>query len=86
VPIWCLGDFVILAMPPDLLIFFVCFAGAIALFSATFGQGDGPIFLDNVACIGNESKLAECQHLGIASHNCTHTKDAAVVCPGEIHT
>jgi len=56
--------------------------GAIALFSATFGQGDGPIFLDNVACIGNESKLAECQHLGIASHNCTHTKDAAVVCPG----
>ena len=39
-----------------------------------------------MACIGNESKLSECRHLGIASHNCTRTEDAAVVCPGEMHT
>ena len=61
-------------------------SGAIALRSATFGQGGGPIFLDNVVCTGNESKLAQCQHPGIArSQYCTHSEDAGVICPGKIH-
>ena len=59
-------------------------ASAIALPSATFGRGDGPIFLDSVVCMGDESSLAECQHQGVASHDCSHSEDAGVVCPGEI--
>ena len=58
--------------------------GAIALSSATYGQGGGPIFLDNVVCTGNESNLAQCQHLGIANHNCFHSDDAGVICPGKV--
>jgi len=64
----------------------LCSTGAspIALPSATFGQGDGPIFLDSVECTGDESSLAECQHQGVASHDCSHSEDAGVVCPGGI--
>ena len=57
--------------------------GAIALSEATFGQGDGPIYLDDVRCTGSETRLADCQHRGIASHDCSHSEDAGVICPGE---
>ena len=59
------------------------FSEAIALDLATFGQGDRPIHLDEVACMGNETRLAECQHLGNVSHDCTHIEDAGVICQGE---
>ena len=61
----------------------ICFTGAVSLHSATFGQGDGPIYLDSVMCMGNESNLTECQHQGIGSHDCTHSEDAGAVCPSE---
>ena len=52
----------------------------IALTEATYGQGQGPILLDNVQCNGDESSLQECPHLGVGNHNCGHHEDASVIC------
>ena len=48
--------------------------------SAYFGAGAGAIYLANVACTGNEARLADCSHRGIGQHYCRHQEDAGVVC------
>ncbi|XP_067052699.1 deleted in malignant brain tumors 1 protein-like isoform X2 [Acropora muricata] len=45
-----------------------------------YGEGKGQIWLDELACAGNESNLGQCLHNGWGSHDCTHQQDAGVVC------
>ena len=50
--------------------------------SSYFGQGSGGIFLQNLACSGNELMLINCSHSGIGVHSCSHSEDAGVICLG----
>ena len=54
--------------------------GATSFSRARFGQGRGPIFLDEVRCVGTESRLDDCSTIPIGSHDCLHSEDAGVRC------
>ncbi|NXH73287.1 DMBT1 protein, partial [Hydrobates tethys] len=51
-----------------------------ALFGAAFGQGSGPIWLDEVTCAGTEAALSLCRARSWGSHNCNHREDAGIEC------
>ena len=48
---------------------------------ASFGQGNGPVFLSNVGCTGNESSLLNCSNQGIGVVYCLDFNDVGVICP-----
>lgn len=54
--------------------------GSQAVVRAGFGQGTGSIWLDQVACTGTESTLADCPANPIGTHDCSHFEDAGVRC------
>ena len=52
-------------------------------YTAHFGAGSGPIWMDGVQCREDQESLADCQHLGWGSHDCSHFEDAGVCCERE---
>ena len=60
-------------------------SGSIAFTHAHYGQGSGPIHLDNVRCAGSEQRLIDCIHINNTSGpDCTHSEDASVACQQSI--
>ena len=54
-----------------------------ALPRATTGEGNGPIWLTDVECAGNETSITDCENPGWKQWNfktCFHDEDAGVVC------
>ncbi|XP_014393776.1 PREDICTED: neurotrypsin, partial [Myotis brandtii] len=47
---------------------------------AYFGEGSGPVLLDEVRCTGNELAIEECPKGSWGEHNCGHGEDAGVSC------
>ena len=58
--------------------------GAIAFPFALFDPGVGLIFLDDTDCIGNETRLEQCETFGeIGDSNCFHSEDVSILCPSK---
>ncbi|KAM6467301.1 T-cell differentiation antigen CD6 [Liasis olivaceus] len=55
-----------------------CGSAIQALNGSHFRKGTGPIHLDEVKCLGNESYLWDC--LSETNHDCGHKEDAGVIC------
>ena len=56
------------------------YGAAQSLGSAFFGEGDSQVWLDDVACSGQENRLDECWHRRWGLENCGHGEDAGVSC------
>ncbi|KAI8514428.1 scavenger receptor [Branchiostoma belcheri] len=50
--------------------------------NAYFGQGRGPVYMDDLQCNGNENSLFNCSYPGWTIHdsNCNHDQDVGVGC------
>ena len=63
--------------------------GAIARFNAFFGQGSGPIWLDDLLCAGSEQRLVDCPvstgGIGMIDFCNGHADDAGVTCQERKH-
>lgn len=49
--------------------------------NARYGQGAGPIAINNVRCIGTEARIGLC-NFAVGAGTCDHSHDAGVACNG----
>ncbi len=54
--------------------------GATVLPNSAFGEGSGPVVLDNLMCNGLENRLFDCSHAGLERTSCSHNQDAGIAC------
>ena len=40
----------------------------------------GPVLIDETRCVGDETRLINCRHNGIGTHNCGHSQDVGLRC------
>ena len=59
-------------------------SGGHKLISGEAGPGQGPIWMNNVGCIGNETHIERCTFDGWGKHDCLHREDAAVFCDSKL--
>ncbi|XP_077989453.1 scavenger receptor cysteine-rich domain-containing protein DMBT1-like [Glandiceps talaboti] len=50
--------------------------------SSDIKPGNGPIWLDNVMCLGQEKSLMECHSTFWGDNDCNHNKDVVIRCKG----
>lgn len=46
------------------------------------GGGQGPVWLDDVQCLGAEGDVGDCRHAPWLKNNCAHAQDAGLCCWG----
>ncbi|CAL4064347.1 unnamed protein product, partial [Meganyctiphanes norvegica] len=49
----------------------------------TFGKGEGPVWLDDLQCVGTERTIEECLHLPWGQNNCDHTENLGLQCTAQ---
>ena len=59
----------------------ISYTGSYPLYGAAYGQGTGPIWLDDLRCNANtNTRLTDCPANAVGVHNCDHSEDAGVLC------
>lgn len=48
--------------------------------NAAYGQGSGHIWMNSVACTGNELNIGQCRFSGWDNNVCSHKHDSSVCC------
>lgn len=52
--------------------------------NAHYGEGIGPVWMDDLKCTGKESDLESCSFNGWGLANCEHGEDAGVNCGEQV--
>ncbi|XP_077169359.1 scavenger receptor cysteine-rich domain-containing protein DMBT1-like [Paroedura picta] len=61
-----------------------CGTAIAAPHGAQFGQGEDPIWMDDLECTGTESALTECRMRPWGANDCGHREDASVICSEDL--